>query len=201
MLFTKICKNFQVRLISSVPGYHTGSNLTKWGHMKLRTILQECIFEREFRRSPLVYQVVFHSKLFFFSFSATASHAKKSSFTKKFVLQFSSLGSLDEKWLTEFGTSLSSGITEDKTPLGPGDPLIIWPTVEDVRCSLEVTLTKFLKDYIFSLYVIDFSSKPLNLQTKGYAAGNAIPSPLKNVEKPFLKKYWAKWKANHSARR
>ncbi|VVB14553.1 unnamed protein product [Arabis nemorensis] len=129
-----------VRLISSVPGYHTGSNLTKWGHMKLRTILQECIFDREFCRSPLVYQ-------------------------------FSSLGSLDEKWLTEFGASLSSGITEDKTPLGPGDPLIIWPTVEDVRCSLE-----------------------------GYAAGNAIPSPLKNVEKPFLKKYWAEWKADHSAR-
>jgi tyrosyl-DNA phosphodiesterase-1 len=35
---------------------------------------------------------------------------------------------------------------------------------------------------------------------KGYAAGNAIPSPLKNVEKPFLKKYWARWKADHSAR-
>ncbi|CAG7879349.1 unnamed protein product [Brassica rapa] len=129
-----------VRLIASVPGYHTGSNMRKWGHMKLRTILQECVFDREFRRSPLVYQ-------------------------------FSSLGSLDEKWLAEFGASLSSGITEDRTPLGHGDPLIIWPTVEDVRCSLE-----------------------------GYAAGNAIPSPLKNVEKPFLKKYWAKWKADHSAR-
>ncbi|CAH8361147.1 unnamed protein product [Eruca vesicaria subsp. sativa] len=132
--------NATVRLIASVPGYHTGSNMRKWGHMKLRTILQECIFDREFCRSPLVYQ-------------------------------FSSLGSLDEKWLAEFGSSLSSGITEDRTPLGHGDPLIIWPTVEDVRCSLE-----------------------------GYAAGNAIPSPLKNVEKPFLKKYWAKWKADHSAR-
>lgn len=53
-------------------------------------------------------------------------------------MQFSSLGSLDEKWLAEFGASLSSGITEDRTPLGHGDPLIIWPTVEDVRCSLEV---------------------------------------------------------------
>ncbi|KAL0784651.1 hypothetical protein Bca101_000896 [Brassica carinata] len=132
--------NATVRLVASVPGYHTGSNMRKWGHMKLRTILQECVFDREFRRSPLVYQ-------------------------------FSSLGSLDEKWLAEFGASLSSGITEDRTPLGHGDPLIIWPTVEDVRCSLE-----------------------------GYAAGNAIPSPLKNVEKPFLKKYWAKWKADHSAR-
>ncbi|MCI22422.1 tyrosyl-DNA phosphodiesterase 1-like, partial [Trifolium medium] len=34
----------------------------------------------------------------------------------------------------------------------------------------------------------------------GYAAGSAIPSPLKNVEKAFLKKYWAKWKANHTGR-
>ncbi|XP_010550062.1 PREDICTED: tyrosyl-DNA phosphodiesterase 1 isoform X1 [Tarenaya hassleriana] len=129
-----------VRLIASVPGYHTGSSLRKWGHMKLRTLLQECTFDREFRRSPLIYQ-------------------------------FSSLGSLDEKWLAEFGASLSSGLSDDKTPLGPGDPLIIWPTVEDVRCSLE-----------------------------GYAAGNAIPSPLKNMEKAFLKKYWAKWKAGHSGR-
>ncbi|KAL5578945.1 hypothetical protein UlMin_011387 [Ulmus minor] len=130
--------NAEVRLIASVPGYHTGSNLKKWGHMKLRTVLQECTFDKEFQKSPLVYQ-------------------------------FSSLGSLDEKWMAELKSSMSSGLSKDKTPLGPGEPLIIWPTVEDVRCSLE-----------------------------GYAAGNAIPSPLKNVEKEFLKKYWAKWKASHT---
>ncbi|XVE51161.1 hypothetical protein DITRI_Ditri02bG0017000 [Diplodiscus trichospermus] len=132
--------NARVRLIASVPGYHTGSNLTKWGHMKLRTVLQECVFDKEFLRSPLVYQ-------------------------------FSSLGSLDEKWMAELAYSMSSGYTEDKTPLGLAEPLIIWPTVEDVRCSLE-----------------------------GYAAGNAIPSPLKNVEKSFLKKYWAKWEASRTGR-
>lgn len=38
------------------------------------------------------------------------------------------------------------------------------------------------------------------LDLQGYAAGNAIPSPLKNVEKAFLKKFWAKWKAGHSGR-
>lgn len=48
---------FQVRLIASVPGYHTGTNLKKWGHMKLRTVLQECTFDKEFKKSPLVYQV------------------------------------------------------------------------------------------------------------------------------------------------
>jgi hypothetical protein len=35
---------------------------------------------------------------------------------------------------------------------------------------------------------------------KGYAAGGAIPSPQKNVEKDFLKKYWARWKAGHVGR-
>ncbi|OAY67291.1 Tyrosyl-DNA phosphodiesterase 1 [Ananas comosus] len=126
-----------VRLIASVPGYHMGPNLKKWGHMKMRTVLNEHIFDKEFHKSPLVYQ-------------------------------FSSLGSLDERWLNEFASSMSSGTSDDGSPLGIGKPLIIWPTVEDVRCSLE-----------------------------GYAAGNAIPSPQKNVEKDFLKKYWARWKADH----
>ena len=53
-------------------------------------------------------------------------------------MQFSSLGSLDEKWLSEFSFSMSSGVMHGKSPLGIGKPLIIWPTVEDVRCSLEV---------------------------------------------------------------
>ncbi|KAJ9136304.1 hypothetical protein P3X46_033396 [Hevea brasiliensis] len=132
--------NAAVRLIASVPGYHTGANLKRWGHMKLRSVLQECTFGKEFKNSPLAYQ-------------------------------FSSLGSLDQKWMTELATSMSSGFSDDKTPLGLGEPQIIWPTVEDVRCSLE-----------------------------GYAAGNAIPSPLKNVEKEFLRKYWSKWKANHTGR-
>ncbi|KAK9714913.1 hypothetical protein RND81_06G130300 [Saponaria officinalis] len=129
-----------VRLIASVPGYHSGPNLKKWGHMKLRSVLEQTTFDEEFKRSPLIYQ-------------------------------FSSLGSLDEKWMMELRSSMSSGSTVDKSPLGSGDPLIIWPAVEDVRWSLE-----------------------------GYAAGNAIPSPIKNVEKEFLKKYWAKWKATHTGR-
>lgn len=55
--------------------------------------------------------------------------------------QFSSLGSLDEKWMSEFAFSMSSGVSDDnKKPLGLGDPLIVWPTVEDIRCSLEVNI-------------------------------------------------------------
>lgn len=123
--------------------------MRKWGHMKLRTILQECIFDREFRRSPLVYQVKTYQVSFFFFLILQLC-----CFKEILCLQFSSLGSLDEKWLAEFGASLSSGITEDRTPLGPGDPLIIWPTVEDVRCSLEVNL----KRICFIVYMLWFVS-------------------------------------------
>ncbi|OEL28790.1 Tyrosyl-DNA phosphodiesterase 1 [Dichanthelium oligosanthes] len=129
-----------VRLIGSVPGYHVGPNIKKWGHMKLRSVLEECVFEKQFCKSPLIYQ-------------------------------FSSLGSLDEKWMSEFTYSLSAGKSDDGSPLGIGKPLIVWPTVEDVRCSIE-----------------------------GYAAGSCIPSPQKNVEKDFLRKYWTRWKADHVGR-
>ncbi|CAM0146194.1 unnamed protein product [Urochloa decumbens] len=132
--------NAMVRLIGSVPGYHVGPNIRKWGHMKLRNVLEECMFDKQFCKSPLVYQ-------------------------------FSSLGSLDEKWMSEFACSLSAGKSDDGSQLGTGKPLIVWPTVEDVRCSIE-----------------------------GYAAGSCIPSPQKNVEKDFLKKYWSRWKADHVGR-
>ncbi|MCD7451068.1 hypothetical protein HAX54_009439 [Datura stramonium] len=56
------------------------------------------------------------------------------------IYQFSSLGSLDEKWMTEFASSMSAGVTDDKKPLGNGEPMIVWPNVEDVRCSLELEM-------------------------------------------------------------
>eukprot|EP00850_Spirogloea_muscicola_P001449 SM000005S17246 [mRNA] locus=s5:995817:999986:+ [translate_table: standard] len=131
-----------VRLVGSVPGYHQGSNLAKWGHMKLRDILQqEKCFPSVFRGSPLVYQ-------------------------------FSSLGSLDEKWMEEFLISVSSGSCSSGCPLGVArDVRCIWPTVEDIRWSLE-----------------------------GYAAGGCVPGPEKNVEKAFLTKYWSRWQADDSGR-
>lgn len=69
-------------------------------------------------------------------------------------MQFSSLGSLDEKWMAELSSSMSSGFSEDKTPLGIGEPLIVWPTVEDVRCSLEVLSSGLLViiHYFLELY-------------------------------------------------
>lgn len=66
--------------------------------------------------------------------------------------QFSSLGSLDEKWLSELAFSMSSGFTNNKIPLGLGKPLIVWPTVEDVRCSLEVKKYSIDINYLQQLH-------------------------------------------------
>lgn len=45
-----------VRFIRSVPGYHMGPNIKKWGNMKLRSVLEECVFGKQFCNPPLVYQ-------------------------------------------------------------------------------------------------------------------------------------------------
>lgn len=58
-----------------------------------------------------------------------------------------------------------------------------------------LTFLYLLSEFCFcSFFLLSF------FLPQGYAAGNAIPSPLKNVEKEFLKKYWAKWKAGHTGR-
>ncbi|XP_066397824.1 tyrosyl-DNA phosphodiesterase 1-like isoform X4 [Miscanthus floridulus] len=49
----------EVRLIGSVPGYHVGPNIRRWGHMKLRNVLDEITFDKQFCESPLIYQVYY----------------------------------------------------------------------------------------------------------------------------------------------
>ena len=66
--------------------------------------------------------------------------------------------------MSEFASSLSQGRTLSGPPLGPGEARIVWPTVEDVRQSIE-----------------------------GYGAGGAIPGPEKNVARPWLQRYWSKF--------
>jgi len=47
----------QVRLVGSVPGYHRGAPaMHKWGHLKLRRLLQNETFKAEFSGSPVVCQ-------------------------------------------------------------------------------------------------------------------------------------------------
>lgn len=120
-------------LIVSIPGYHTTRGMHDYGHMKVRAVLNREVFPCSFVNSPV-------------------------------VAQCSSMGSLDEKWLLqEFCKSLSGGrvVDDQGRLLGTGDISIVWPTVEEVRNSLE-----------------------------GWMAGSSIPGPAKNVNKPFLRKHY-----------
>ncbi|KAK9811236.1 hypothetical protein WJX72_000407 [[Myrmecia] bisecta] len=84
--------------------------------------------------------------------------------------QFSSLGSLDEKWLlNEFRLSLAAGTcSADKKlglpAVGPTGLQLVWPMVAEVRDSGE-----------------------------GWYAGGSIPGSHKNVTKAFLQPYWHRW--------
>jgi len=37
------CYVTRVRLVGSVPGAHTGSNMSKWGHLKLKKVKDHCV--------------------------------------------------------------------------------------------------------------------------------------------------------------
>ncbi|DAZ93126.1 TPA: LOW QUALITY PROTEIN: hypothetical protein N0F65_009702, partial [Lagenidium giganteum] len=93
------------------------------------------------------------------------SRYKNLSSDNPFICQFSSMGSLDEKWLFgEFKESFMPGCRSPSTASIPINNLhIIWPSVDDVKNSVE-----------------------------GWNAGRAVPCPLKNM-KPFLHKYLRKW--------
>ena len=135
-----------VRLVGSVPGRHSGASLTKWGHMRLRSLLRE-------KLNPV-------------------------DSDWPVIGQFSSIGSLGadkHKWLcSEWLTSLSSsnlGPVLPSTIINP--PLkLIFPTVENVRCSFE-----------------------------GYSAGSSLPYSSRNASKQhWLLPLLHQWKADHVGR-
>eukprot|EP00241_Pyramimonas_parkeae_P015472 CAMPEP_0114276152 /NCGR_PEP_ID=MMETSP0059-20121206/84_1 /TAXON_ID=36894 /ORGANISM="Pyramimonas parkeae, Strain CCMP726" /LENGTH=544 /DNA_ID=CAMNT_0001396131 /DNA_START=66 /DNA_END=1701 /DNA_ORIENTATION=- len=97
----------QVRLVASVPGTFRGPHMHKWGHLKLRALLQAEQFEPEFEGAPAVCQ-----------FSSLGS------LDANWLEDFhQSLSSGRNKPLD--------------TPLRPGRLQLIWPTVNNVRLSSE----------------------------------------------------------------
>lgn len=93
-------------------------------------------------------------------------HAKSSGSSTPVVCQFSSMGSLNAKWLSnQFlpATSLVDPTTAASTPLS--DQLkLVYPTVEEIRASVE-----------------------------GYSGGGSVPGGTKNVNKPLLQPLLSKW--------
>ena len=114
-------------LIPSVPGHHKADSYDNFGYLKLR----KAIIEHVCPHLP---------------------SAKKQTSPRPILCQFSSIGSLNEKWLNGFVTAVSSSATESVDPIEltgakaskktPFPNLsnrmkIIWPTVEEIRTSIE----------------------------------------------------------------
>ncbi|KAI6651995.1 Tyrosyl-DNA phosphodiesterase 1-like isoform X1 [Oopsacas minuta] len=130
-------QNITVRLIASIPGYHKGSELQKWGHLKMKRVLQQ-IKSKEVKSDwPL-------------------------------IAQFSSIGSLGKspEWLeSEWKQSFTH--SSSHTPLS-----IVFPTVENVRTSLE-----------------------------GYSAGKSIPYNSKTCKNQlYLNRYLHQWNSSRYGR-
>jgi len=103
-----------VAVVASSPGYHTGSEIEEWGHMRLRRLLSSS--------NSLLQQWVDGNP------------------DQGLICQFSSLGSTTPKWLQEFHSSLT-GAAVPRTPssssvLRPQLHLVA-PTVSQVRDSGE----------------------------------------------------------------
>jgi tyrosyl-DNA phosphodiesterase 1 len=126
-------------LVPSVPGYHQGTEIHRYGHMKLRQAVRQM------------------------SITKTSSNTSKHA-VAAVICQFSSMGSLNETWLrTEFGASATGTINNNlKSPIH-----LVFPTVEEVRCSVE-----------------------------GYTGGSSLPSNAKNIDKSFLKKLYHRWSSS-----
>uniref|UniRef100_A0A6M2D050 Putative tyrosyl-dna phosphodiesterase ovary overexpressed n=1 Tax=Rhipicephalus microplus TaxID=6941 RepID=A0A6M2D050_RHIMP len=136
----------KVFLVGSVPGRHTGTRKSCFGHLRLRNLLSQ--------HGPSKDLVSNHWPL---------------------VAQFSSIGSLGasaESWLLgEFLSSLSttkgSVVTARSVPLK-----LVFPSVDDVRCSLE-----------------------------GYPAGASIPYSIVTADKQrWLDSFFHRWKSERLGR-
>ena len=55
-----------VILLTSVPGYHRGATVNKYGHMQLRAALKQEVFHESFRQSDVLCQVIRELELILF---------------------------------------------------------------------------------------------------------------------------------------
>lgn len=94
---------------------------------------------------------------------AVKTHASYVDRNCRIVCQFSSIGSLTEKYLCELGQSMSATGSRNLTP----DNLnirLVYPTVQEIRTSIQ-----------------------------GYRGGGSVPGTLKNVSKAFLGRLFCRW--------
>jgi tyrosyl-DNA phosphodiesterase 1 len=137
-------------LIPSIPGYHKlVDTVETFGHWKLRQSIA--------RHTP-----------------APVLSANTDQFVRPIVCQFSSIGSLTEKYLRDLQISMDTGLARirDATIPASSIPLrlqLVYPTVTEIRDSIQ-----------------------------GYVGGGSVPGTIKNVSKPFLRPLFRKWSTANS---
>jgi tyrosyl-DNA phosphodiesterase 1 len=97
-----------VKLIPSVPGYYNfPEKCNAQGYLRLKSMISEYIL----------------------------SHERKDNKLGPIVCQFSSIGSLSEKWIRDFASSLSADT--EKGAVDADKLMLVYPTVEEIRTSME----------------------------------------------------------------
>lgn len=145
-------------LIPSVPGKHSGLNAKSFGYMKLQKAIKEHVVDWGNRHS------------------IGQNEGRKSSariFQSPVICQCSSVGSLSTKWLHDFISAVDAhALNENEVQTKSKKPdvsllekmKIVWPTVEEIRSSIE-----------------------------GYQGGNSVPGKASNVNKDFLTPLYHRW--------
>ena len=134
-------------LIPSTPGYHRLDTSELRGHLKVRQVITQ--------------------------FTSVPDNSKVNAKSQQpIICQFSSIGSLSEKYLREvqssFDTRLARRPLSTSTTTKDASPIriqMVYPTVQEIRESIE-----------------------------GYVGGGSVPGSLRNVSKPFLRPLFCRWK-------
>lgn len=134
-------------LIPSTPGYHRLDAKELRGHLKVR--------------QAIVQNTWFDSKVV------------GSINQQPIICQFSSIGSLSEKYLREIQSSMDVRLARRPVTTGkdasPINVKLVYPTVQEIRESIE-----------------------------GYNGGGSVPGSQKNVSKPFLRPLFHRWRSGES---
>lgn len=144
-------------LVPSVPGKHSGSNAKSFGYMKLQKAIKEHVLEHRSHHS---------------AGDNDGSKPPVHSMKSPLICQYSSVGSLSTKWLHDFISAIDMNASNEeqaKSKKSDTSSLvdkikIVWPTVEEIRSSIE-----------------------------GYQGGNSVPGKMSNVSKDFLVPLYHRW--------
>jgi tyrosyl-DNA phosphodiesterase-1 len=133
-----------VALLPSTPGYHPLDGAQPVGHRKLRQAMNR--YTGSFKAEKI----------------------------RPIICQFSSIGSLTDKYLHELQASMDNGMAKGETKYSVSNaPMrlqLVYPTIAEIQLSIE-----------------------------GYHGGGSVPGTTKNVSKPFLQSLYRKWSSSAAA--